>query len=140
MAGAGRGRKPDLVAIEGGLSEAMPPPEWLGDAARAEWSRVMPDLARRKVLTRADLGTLENYCAAIGQVRDCQRAIDEDGQFVQSDRSAPRPHPGFRVMHSAMTIARQLAGELGLTPVARQRAGVKEDDGGADEWAGLVKG
>lgn len=122
------------------MSEALPPPEWLADDARAEWVRVMPDLARRRILTRADLGSLENYCAAIGQVRECQRAIEADGPFVQSDRSAPRPHPAYRVMHSAMTIARQLAGELGLTPVARQRAGVKEDDGGANEWAGLVKG
>lgn len=116
------------------------PPSWMPKAAQAEWRRVFPVLTERRILTDADLGCLENYCLAIGQVRDCQRAITRARKmFVQSNRSAPRPHPGFRLQHEAMRQARQLAAELGLTPVSRSRPAIaeREDD---DDFAGLVDG
>lgn len=116
------------------------PPQWMPAAAKAEWRRVMPILTERRILTDADLGSLENYCLAIGQVRDCQRAITRARKmFVQSDRSAPRPHPAFRLMHEAMKLSRQLAAELGLTPVSRSRPAIAEADDD-DDFAGLVDG
>ncbi|MGY0575937.1 P27 family phage terminase small subunit [Bradyrhizobium sp. RDM12] len=41
----------------------------MGKAANAEWRRVMPELAKRRILTIADLGSLESYCIAIGRIR-----------------------------------------------------------------------
>ncbi|WP_413207010.1 phage terminase small subunit P27 family [Rhodospirillum sp. A1_3_36] len=134
-----RGRKPELAAIEGGLSKAAPAPSWLPDDAKKEWRRVMPGLARRRVLAAEDLATLENYCLAVGQIREGQRDIATQGRYVKSAEGVPRPHPAMRVIHTAMTQARQLAGELGLTPVARARMGTGEkatDDG----WGDLVDG
>ena len=116
-----RGRKPQLAIVEGGAGSVPAAPSWLPPAAQAEWHRIMPALMAR--IIDADLGLVESYCLAAGQVRACQRVITDATMFVQSDRSAARPHPAFRLMHSAMAEARRLAAELGIGPVARHRAG-----------------
>lgn len=90
-------------------------------------------LAERRILTDGDLGSLENYCLAIGQVRDCQATLSSlESPFFAGDKGVPRPHPAIRVMHTAMTHARQLAAELGLTPVSRSRPAISDegDDNG----------
>jgi P27 family predicted phage terminase small subunit len=133
------GRKPNLTAIEGGLADCPAPPQWLSPEAKGEWRRILPGLVERRIVADEDLSTVASYCTAIGQVQVCQRVLDEaDSMFVQSDRSAPRPHPAIRVMHGAQTLARQLAAELGLTPVSRHRAtkiaGAEEsEDGWTDD-------
>lgn len=116
-----RGRKPSSLSKEDGLTKMPPAPAWLPAEAKAEWKRVGPIIEKRGTLTVADLGSLEIYCLAVGQVRACQAIIAKEDMFVQSDRSAPRPHPAFRTMHEAMRQARQFAAELGLTPVSRAR-------------------
>ena len=129
-----RGTKPILRAIEGGLSDMPPAPAWMHPLAKAEWNRVVPGLIERGVLAESDLGTLESYCVAVGQIRQCEAVLQSEEMFVQSERSAPRPHPAFRVMHTAQTLARQLAAELGLTPASRNKPvkveGDKADEGG----------
>lgn len=131
-----KGRKPALKAIEGGLARVPSPPDWLPVHAAAEWRRVMPHLTERRVLTDADMGTVESYCLAMGQIRQCQAELAAaPSPWIESAEGAPRPHPAFRVMHTAQTQARQLANELGLTPVARQRLGTADD--GDDDLAAL---
>lgn len=143
-----KGRKPNLFDFSGGadwpppIENPPPAPEWLPPDAKEEWNRVVPELVRRRMLEDGDFATVENYCIAVGQIRDCQRQLSQLNElWVQSDRSAPRAHPAIKVMHDCMTLARQLAGELGLTPVARRRIGQKGeggDDGGG--WSDLVDG
>ena len=125
-----RGRKPQLAAVEGGKTTVPAAPSWLPKEAKAEWRRVMPGLIARRILTDEDFGLVEAYCLTAGQVRLCQAELaSSESPFVESDRSAPRPHPAFRVMHSAMAEMRRLGAELGIGPVARQRAaGATEGD------------
>lgn len=126
-----RGRKPSSLSKDNGLRKLPPAPAWLPVEGKTEWKRVAPALGKREVLTEADLGSLENYCLAIGTIRQCQTVIDKEGMFVSSERSAPRPHPAIRVRDEAMRQARQLAAELGLTPVSRSRPALApqgEDD------------
>lgn len=129
-----RGDKPNLKRAVDALGTAPSVPSWLPASAKSEWKRVAPVLASRKILTEGDLGSLENYCLAIGQVRDSQKALsDLESPFFSGENGAPRPHPAIRVMHTAMTHARQLAAELGLTPVSRSRPAISdegEDNGG----------
>jgi P27 family predicted phage terminase small subunit len=87
----------------------------------------MPTLTTRRILTDADLGGFENYCVAIGQVREMQRIITTAGHVVETDRG-PRAHPAVKIQSDAMTRARLLASELGLTPVSRSRTALREDD------------
>lgn len=102
-------------------------PRWLSKGAKTEWARVMPDLVARRILTNADLGGLENYCLAISRVREMETEIKR------------KPEPDLllkliRAQDKAMASARQLAAELGLTPVSRSRPAIRED-GDQDDTA-----
>lgn len=127
-----KGTKPHLVVDNGAFRKVPPPPKWLPDEARKEWRRVIGPLVERRILTTADLGSLENYCLAIGTVREVQQAIVDLKATVGI--LDPEVFPKyFRVQDKAMATARLLAAELGLTPVSRSRPAVRDtgddDDG-----------
>jgi len=122
-----RGVKPKLVIDNEPVERVMPPPAWLSKDAKAEWRRVMPILTDRRILTKADLGSLENYCTAIGQVRECERHLQQHGQVIEVAGQMKR-NPSVGIQSDAMTRARLLASELGLTPVSRSRPAIRDDD------------
>jgi P27 family predicted phage terminase small subunit len=126
-----RGRKPELATDRNALDAISGPPSWLSKHAKAEWRRVKPDLTKRRILTSADLGSLESYCIAIGQVREMERLIGKDGHVVETTRGL-RAHPAVRIQSDAMTRARLLAAELGLTPVSRSRPAIRDDENDDD--------
>jgi P27 family predicted phage terminase small subunit len=113
-----RGTKPRLVVNNDAVTRAPPAPSWLSREAKAEWRRVMPGLTKRRILTTADLGTLENYCVANGLVRQIERRIQEIGGIDMQLA---------RLQIHVMATARQHAAELGLTPVSRSRPTIRED-------------
>jgi P27 family predicted phage terminase small subunit len=141
-----KGTKPHIRVERDGLGE-MPPPDWMTDDAKAEWRRVVPLLAERRILTVADLGGLENYCMAIGMARDMEREIQRLGAIqkvykIDKDGNSLlvscRKNPAVAVQADSVNRARLLAAELGLTPVSRSRPTV-EDDSEEDElwdWKG----
>lgn len=114
-----RGVKPEMQTDPEAL-ESLDAPEWLSKDARSEWDRVMPILSERRILTDADLGGLENYCICIGRVRETEA-------LIQSELDADMQLKLIRVQDKAMASARQLAAELGLTPVSRSRPAIRED-------------
>lgn len=126
-----RGRKPTITGDSGSVCSISSPPSWLSRHAKAEWRRVMPDLSKRRILTNADFGSLENYCIAIGQVREMEHLITKGGHVVETARG-PRAHPAVRIQSDAMTRARLLAAELGLTPVSRSRPAIRNDENDDD--------
>lgn len=130
-----RGTKPHLVVDNDAVTRAPAPPSWLSIDAKKEWRRVLPVLVKRKILTVADLGSLENYCAAIGQVREMERHLQAHGHVVSVDGVMKR-NPAVGIQADAMTRARLLAAELGLTPVSRSRPAIRED-GEDDDFAGM---
>ncbi|MDQ7775536.1 MAG: phage terminase small subunit P27 family [Paracoccus aminovorans] len=107
------------------IAEVSDAPEWLAEEARKEWDRVMPILTERRILTDADLGGLENYCICIGRVRDTEA-------LIQAEADAEMMLKLIRVQDKAMASARQLAAELGLTPVSRSRPAIRDDEDGDD--------
>lgn len=114
-----KGTKPSMRQAEKPLP-AVEAPEWLAEDARREWDRVMPVLTERRILTDADLGGLENYCICIGRVRETE-ALIQAGQEPEVMLKLAR------LQDKAMASARQLAAELGLTPVSRSRPAIRED-------------
>lgn len=130
-----RGTKPHLVVDNDAVTRAPAPPSWLSIDAKKEWRRVLPVLVKRKILTVADLGSLENYCAAIGQVREMERHLQQHGHVVDVEGVMKR-NPAVGIQADAMTRARLLAAELGLTPVSRSRPAIRED-GEDDDFAGM---
>jgi len=134
-----KGTKPNLKVVEGGMSKTPAAPSWMNDDAKREWRRIMPGLVQRRILTKEDMGQIENLCLQMAQVRQMQRTIDSlDDPFVYAESGAPRPHPAYRAQRDAMTTARQIAAEFGLTPVSRSRPSMAPEGSSADDWAGLV--
>ncbi|MBI0002764.1 phage terminase small subunit P27 family [Bartonella sp. M0177] len=123
-----RGRKPKNMKNDNkAIVSRLQPPRWLSKDAAAEWKRVMPILNERKILTEADIGGLENYCIATGLVREMERNIQDQGAIILRD-GMPKRNPAVGIQADAMTRARLLAAELGLTPVSRSRASVGATD------------
>ncbi len=112
-----RGVKPTPMQDPDPLTTVPAAPAWLSKHAKAEWRRIMPLLVERKILTVADMGSVENYCVAIGRVREIEQLLKAgiDAKLV-------------RMQDAAIKTARQLAAELGLTPVSRSRPAIRDDD------------
>lgn len=121
-----KGTKPQLrEALPQEIAEVSDAPDWLAEEARKEWDRVMPILTERRILTDADLGGLENYCICIGRVRDTEALIQHEADPEMMLKL-------IRVQDKAMASARQLAAELGLTPVSRSRPAIRDEEDGDD--------
>lgn len=130
-----KGAKPTLQQDPAAVEAVPKPPAWLSKESKAEWRRIMPLLTERRILTEADMGGVENYCVAIGQVREMERIIRSEGAVFQSEHG-PKKHPAVAIQADAMTRARQLASELGLTPVSRSRPAIRDDEN-EDDLSGL---
>lgn len=109
-----RGVKPPVQRDNNALSKAPAAPKHLSVYARAEWKRIMPGLMERGIITRGDLGGVEDYCRARGLVREIENALRTSGEIDMKL---------CRLQDKAMQTARQLAAEYGLSPVSRARIG-----------------
>ena len=87
-----RGRKPELGNDPDAVKLAPRAPGWLSAQAKAEWRRIMPLLIERRILTEADMASVENYCVAIGQVRATEDIINREG-FTIVTANGLRAHP-----------------------------------------------
>ncbi|MDI4663679.1 P27 family phage terminase small subunit [Xanthobacter autotrophicus] len=116
-----KGRKPSTInSTAGALVKAPAPPVWLSPEAKKEWKRCIRPLIERRILTQSDLGQLENYCIAQGRAREIEGMLQ-----ISFDLAL------CRAQDKALASARQIAAELGLTPVSRSRpvlAGDEDDD------------
>lgn len=135
-----RGVKPHIKIERDALGD-MPPPDWLSEDAKVEWRRIVPILADRRILTEADLGSVENYCMAMGLAREMERDIQRYGAVQKvfkvdnqgnSVLVSTRKNPAVAIQSDAMTRARLLAAELGATPVSRSRPSVEDNEGDDD--------
>lgn len=109
-----RGVKPDLKVVSVTSVRSPAPPAHLSAVAKAEWRRVVPDLIARGIFTDPPL--VITYCAAIGYLREAERALK--GKVML----AGKQHPAVRIHTQYAEIARRHASELGITPVSRGRA------------------
>lgn len=117
-----RGVKPQIVKPSSAV-EIGNPPSWLGKEAKREWRRIAPILNERKVLTEGDLGTVQSYCVAFGIMVEAQKQIKKDGILLDGKK-----HPALGTLNAAQTTMRLAANELGLTPISRSRAAIREND------------
>jgi len=90
---------------------APEPPAWLSPAARAEWERVAPELARMNLLTRVDVAALAGYATTYAHFIETERAIQEDG--LSAGKVA--------VLCKLSDKIRAFAAEFGFSPSARSR-------------------
>lgn len=131
-----KGAKPRLVISNDAVTKAPAPPSWLSLDAKKEWRRIMPILVKRRILTTADLGSVENYCICIGTAREAERHLQQHGHVFEAFKDTEdgivsvgmKRNPSSLVLKDAIAASRQLAAELGLTPVSRSRPAIREDD------------
>lgn len=118
-----RGVKPPLIPDRAPLTKAPAAPNWMTKEAKAEWKRIMPRLIEDRIITKADLTGVENYCVATGRIREIE------AQFRLSGLDKVL----FGMQNRAMQTARQLAAEYGLSPVSRARVGSASNDDDDDD-------
>ncbi|WP_421695479.1 phage terminase small subunit P27 family [Aestuariivirga sp.] len=120
-----KGTKPQIRVDAKAIARTPRPPAWLSQHARAEWRRIMPHLVERRILTDADLAMVEGFCIATSRVREVEDLM----------RSGDMLDPKlWRVQNQALQTARQIAAELGLTPVSRSRPTIRDDDQSDNEF------
>jgi P27 family predicted phage terminase small subunit len=120
-----RGVKPAPKQAKDALTKTPPVPDYFSIYAAAEWKRIMPRLIKDRIITKADLGGVEEYCIMRGVVREI-----ETNRSLNSGDIDPKL---FGVQNRAAQTARQLAAEYGLSPVSRARIGGNADDDDTDD-------
>ncbi len=132
-----RGRKPKPTAVkifQGNPGkrplnrhEPMPPiavpecPLELSETARAEWNRVVKDLARLKMLTALDRAALAAYCEAYAMWTDAITQIRKFGTIVKSPSGYPIQSPYVAIANRQAEIMLRIGSEFGFTPASRSR-------------------
>lgn len=129
-----RGRKAEVRALDGALSEAPRPPSWMPAHGKAEWLRVVPQLVADRKIAAHELQTVEAYCLAVATMRTAEEAVRQHGLTFQSD-SGPKRRPETTILKENLEAARRLAAELGLTPASRgKNSGGARGDGEISEF------
>lgn len=119
-----RGVKPStIVAGSSPVTEVPRPPSYLSKEAKAEWRKAAAILVlERKVLTVADLPTLENYIIAVDTMRQLYAELRTHGHVLASGKR----NPASTALGQAMQQQLRAAEHLGLTPTARSRTSIVE--------------
>lgn len=83
-------------------------------------------------LTPVDADALESYAVQLHVWNEARKLIKRDG-ILDESKPTLKAHPAVNVMRDSATMMIRLAGELGLTPVSRQRLDIPEPDDD-DDW------
>lgn len=163
MAAANAGRKPRPPALKllegrgngrdsGGRKIAEPPgfvrlppeaPDHLGEHARAEWERVVPELQRLRLVKPVDRAALTAYCEMWDTFVRATDDVHERGLVVEN-RSVKKDgtestwftaNPAVAVQRNAQAAIRAWCSEFGLTPAAEGKLSTPEaTDGDANPF------
>jgi P27 family predicted phage terminase small subunit len=134
-----RGRKPrptSLMLIAGDqksrINKDEPEPEdgvptcpSANESVQAVWDYTVRQLLKMRTITMAERDVLLAYCQAVVMHQDASRLVDEEGLLVSTERGLI-PHPAVRIAREAALQIRAYAGEFGLTPAARTRIKVAD--------------
>jgi P27 family predicted phage terminase small subunit len=99
------------------LAAVPEPPDCLDDYAAEEWRRVAPQLLALGLLSALDIPLLALYCSAYGQWRTAVEILARE----QIPEGSARAKPLAQIRKAAAEQILRLAGEFGMTPLARSR-------------------
>jgi P27 family predicted phage terminase small subunit len=134
-------RLPDQPQPDRGAS-CPSPPSWLGVHGREEWARLGPELHRRGLLTTADESTFAVYCQAAHHWVTAEKLARERGEATDDAEERLLR----QIARAAAAQMAKIAGQFGMTPVARARIGAgigghgPDGDGGDGKFSGLLRG
>jgi P27 family predicted phage terminase small subunit len=99
-------------------------PRDLPEEAKAEWRRIVPELEKAELLASVDRALLIRYCCAWADWLEIQRLIQQSGKLLKGARGNLVRNPLWFQLQDAGATVTELGRHLGLTPVARLRAGI----------------
>jgi P27 family predicted phage terminase small subunit len=108
-------------------------PAWLDDEAKACWKRIVPQLQAMGVLTLIDADALTNYCDTWSRWKKAVLFIQKNGDvYVQKDESGAIKYiqqlPQVAIARNLLAVLNRYQQEFGLTPAARTRLTIAEQD------------
>ncbi len=107
---------------------ARPPmPRTLPEEGKAEWRRVVPELEDIGLLATIDRGVLIRYCQAWADWVEFARLLEKSGKLIRGQKGNLVRNPVWMMKRDAEQAIAELARQLGLTPAARLRAGVRHE-------------
>lgn len=128
---AARGPKPKGGTRPQYAADVPDCPEWLGEAARAIWLRVIGELVASKTLAAIDADVIAAYASAVADLAAVSEALDRSGVVVEIetvDRNGkPTGHvvqktnPLLKAKNELLGRVGVLASALGIGPVSRTR-------------------
>lgn len=112
------------------------PPEYLDEVAKAEWTRVWPEV--KSVVSICDEQILAGYCVAFSRWRKADDKIKDGGNLTEeTPNGAIQTGPFVSQARNWMNLMVKYASELGFTPAARSKVkGGGESDGLEEEFFG----
>lgn len=100
-------------------------PDHLDEEAKAEWRRIVPQLAKIPgLLAQIDREALTSYVLSVSLGRQATKIYGRNGtKLIVHGPHGPQPNPAIKIAMQARAEARRFAAEFGLTPAARTRVG-----------------
>jgi len=121
-------RRRNTRASKGRVSVAHPSkPRLLTGEAAAEWNRVVPELERSGILSTVDRALLVRYCTAWADWVELDSLLQKGGKIVRGQKGNLVRSPAWLMRKDAEQTLIELGRQLGLTPIARLRAGITHE-------------
>jgi P27 family predicted phage terminase small subunit len=119
--------------------EVPEPPDFLCEAAKAEWRRLAPELCRLNLLTTLDRSLFAVYCETFGHWMEAERQLEAGGLVAKGSTGNVVMHPLVKIAVQAARDVCKFGAEFGLSPCARakMRAGYSPPPGGS-KFDGLL--
>ena len=104
------------------------PPPFLDESAVREWNRMGPMLVRLGVLTVADGAVFAAYCQAFAHWEYLEKLVQAQGRTYINDEGVVVVSQAYWAACKARKDLMRACTELGITPSARSRIRVKQED------------
>lgn len=109
------------------------PPSWMSKEAKAEWKRVVPELARLELLKPVDRAALTVYCETWATWVDAIREVRRTGMSITTETGATKRNPAISAAIESANQLRGMAQEFGLTPSSEAKLGLLARHGDLDK-------
>jgi P27 family predicted phage terminase small subunit len=132
-------RRRNQRPVRGTVTTGRPAmPRDLSGEAREEWKRTVAVLEEMGVLHRVDRSLLLRYCRAWAEWQELDEQLARTGKLVRGQKGNLVRNPLWLLRRDAGQDLLALAVQLGLSPMARLRNGIRHEPPAAREPEGLT--
>lgn len=115
------------------------PPSHLTDSGKVAWGRLTVLLDRMGVLTEADTFALERLCDCYAEILELREEVEGAGRTYTTTstqgETVIKANPAVPMLADADRRFKSYLVEFGLTPAARTKVQIKDDDEEKDQLA-----